>query len=129
MKTIVIPIILTAIMSVMSCEMCRDMRSVGVNEFSRYLKRRNVVLVDVRTPQEHSEGHIPGTDFNIDVLDESFEKEILEKIPHDSNVAIYCRSGRRSKTAGAILESKCYKVVELESGFNGWKDAGKDIQH
>ena len=104
-------------------------RTVDVTEFAKAVSDTSYVVLDVRTPAEHAEGHIPGTHFNIDVLDESFEKEILEKIPHDSNVAIYCRSGRRSKTAGAILESNCYKVVELESGFNGWKDAGKDIQH
>ena len=112
-----------------SCEMCRDMRSLGVNEFSRYLKRRNVVLVDVRTPEEYAEGHIPGTDFNINVLDDSFEREILDRISPDSHVAIYCRSGNRSKTAGAVLVNNCYKVVELESGFNGWKEAGKKIEH
>ena len=79
--------------------MCRDMRSLGVNEFSRYLKRRNVVLIDVRTPEEYAEGHIPGTDFNINVLDNSFEREILDRISPDSHVAIYCRSGNRSKQA------------------------------
>lgn len=75
-------LLLTAI-SAISCEMCRDMRSLGVNEFSRYLKRKNVVLVDVRTPDEYAEGHIPGTDFNINVL---------------------------------------------ETGFNGWKNAGKNVE-
>ena len=105
-------------------------KTVDAKEFAAFIKdTAKVTVLDVRTAAEHAEGFIPETHFNIDVLDESFEKEILEKIPHDSIVAIYCRSGRRSKTAGAILESNCYKVVELESGFNGWKDAGKDIQH
>lgn len=116
-----------AVIGLAACEMCRDMRSVGVNEFKRYIKRRNVVVIDVRTPDEHKEGYIPGTDYNFNALDDSFESMILENIPHESNVAIYCRSGNRSKTAGAILVSNCYNVVELESGFKGWTEAGKPI--
>lgn len=125
MKRIVIAV---ALLLAVSCEECRDMRSLRVNEFARYIKRHNVVLVDVRTPEEHAEEHIPGTDFNIDVLDESFESQILDRISQDSNVAIYCRSGNRTKTAGAILVNNCYKVVELESGISGWKEAGKNVE-
>lgn len=111
-----------------SCEMCRGMRSVGVREFSRYVNKKNVVVIDVRTAEEYSQGHIAGTDFNFDVLDESFEKMILENVSPDSTVAIYCRSGNRSKTAGAVLEKNCYHVIELESGFNGWVEAGKAVE-
>ena len=116
-----------AVFAMAGCEMCRDMRSVGVNEFKRYIRRRTVVVIDVRTPEEHAEGHIPGTDYNFNVLDDSFESMILENISPESNVAIYCRSGKRSKAAGAVLVSNCYHVVELESGFNGWKEAGKPV--
>ena len=103
-----------------SCEMCRDMRSLGVNEFSRYLKRRNVVLIDVRTPEEYAEGHIPGTDFNINVLDDSFEREILDRISPDSHVAIYCRSGNRSRQAALKLSSMGYTNVIEFGGIMDW---------
>lgn len=127
MKRVIVFFIMIA--AAVSCETCRDMKSLNVNEFARYLKRRNVVLIDVRTPEEHAQGHIPGTDFNFDVLEESFESMVLENISPDSNVAIYCRSGNRSKTAGAFLVSNCYRVVELGSGFNGWKESGRDLEH
>ena len=40
-------------------------------------------------------------------------------------LAIYCRSGRRSKNAAAILAKEGYKVIELAGGFNSWTSAGK----
>ena len=42
-----------------------------------------------------------------------------------TTVAIYCRSGRRSKNAAAILAKEGYKVIELAGGFNSWTSAGK----
>ena len=42
-------------------------------------------------------------------------------------VALYCRSGNRSKTAARILADKGYEVIELGTGFRGWVAAGKDV--
>ena len=42
-------------------------------------------------------------------------------------IAVYCRSGHRSKVAAGILAKNGYRVMELESGFNGWKAAGKPV--
>ena len=49
-------------------------RTVDVNEFEKFINDTNVTLLDVRTPAEYAEGHIPETDFNIDVLQDSFTK-------------------------------------------------------
>lgn len=43
-------------------------------------------------------------------------------------MAVYCRSGKRSKKAAAILSEKGYKVFELDKGFNSWQEAGKEIE-
>jgi len=40
---------------------------------------------------------------------------------------VNCRSGKRSKNAAAILTKNGYQVIELDSGFNGWLAAGKEI--
>lgn len=102
-------------------------KSVGVKEFAKYIQNPKVVLLDVRTPAEYAEGHIPGTDFNIDVLEDDYAEVVTEKIPEDRPVALYCRSGNRSKKAARILAEKGYKVVELSTGFKGWTGAGKKI--
>lgn len=102
-----------------------DFKIVDANEFAKYIQDKNVTVLDVRTPAEHAEGYIPGTDFNIDVLDDSYTKIATEKLPKDKPVALYCRSGNRSKKAAKILADKGYEVVELGTGFRGWVAAGK----
>lgn len=102
-----------------------DFKIVDANEFAKYIQDKNVTVLDVRTPDEHAEGYIPGTDFNIDVLEDSYTKIATEKLPKDKPVALYCRSGNRSKKAAKILVDKGYEVVELGTGFRGWVAAGK----
>ena len=46
----------------------------------------------------------------------------------DKPVALYCRSGKRSKKAAAILSEKGYKVYELDKGFNAWQEAGEKVE-
>lgn len=43
-------------------------------------------------------------------------------------MALYCRSGKRSKKAAAILSEKGYKVYELDKGFNAWQEAGEKVE-
>lgn len=101
-------------------------RTVDVKEFASIIKdTTKVTVLDVRTPAEHAEGHIPGTHFNIDVLENSYTKLATEKISKEKPVALYCRSGNRSKNAARILAEKGYEVVELGTGFRGWSAAGK----
>lgn len=105
----------------------KNFKTVGVDEFEKYISDAKVCVLDVRTPAEHLQGYIPGTDYNIDVLESSFTAQALAKLPKGRPVALYCRSGNRSKTAAKILSSKGYEVVELGSGFNGWVSAGKKV--
>ena len=108
-----------------SCQAQQAFRSVDVAEFERAVSDESYVVLDVRTPEEHAEGHISGTDFNINVLGEGFTTEALAVLPKDKSVALYCRSGNRSKRAAKILAENGYDVVELATGYNGWVAAGK----
>ena len=103
-------------------------KTVDVNEFEKFIADTAVVLLDVRTPAEHAEGFIPGTHFNIDVLEGTYTKIATETLPKDKPVALYCRSGNRSKNAARILAEKGYQVVELGTGFRGWVAAGKEVE-
>ncbi|MBR4952669.1 MAG: rhodanese-like domain-containing protein [Alistipes sp.] len=108
-----------------SCQAQEAFRSVDVAEFELAVADESYVVLDVRTPEEHAEGHISGTDFNINVLDDGFVAEALAVLPKDKSVALYCRSGNRSKRAAKILAENGYDVVELATGYNGWVAAGK----
>ena len=104
-----------------------NFKIVDAHEFDKFIKDTTVTVVDVRTAAEHAEGYIPGTDFNIDVLEDTYTKIATETLPKDKPVALYCRSGNRSKTAARILADKGYEVIELGTGFRGWVAAGKDV--
>ena len=52
---------------------------------------------------------------------------VLETLPVDKPVVLYCRSGNRSNNAARILAEKGYQVVELGTGFRGWTAAGKKV--
>ena len=106
----------------------KKFRTVDVAEFAKAVSDTSYVVVDVRTPAEHAAGHIPGTQFNIDVLEDSYTKTALKVLPKDRPVALYCRSGNRSKNAARILAQHGYQVLELGTGFRGWTAAGKKIE-
>ena len=106
----------------------KKFRTVDVAEFAKAVADTSYVVVDVRTPAEHAAGHIPGTQFNIDVLEDSYTKTALKVLPKDRPVALYCRSGNRSKNAARILAENGYQVLELGTGFRGWSAAGKKVE-
>ncbi len=95
-------------------------RHVDVKEFMQVVQDSSVVVVDVRTCDEFAAGCIPGTKLNIDVMETDFKNQVEEKIPRKSVVAIYCRSGNRSKRAGRILSEMGYEVIELDNGYKEW---------
>ncbi len=75
--------------------------------------------LDVRTPAEYAEGHIAGS-LNVDVTSPDFVQRVQQQVPKGKTIALYCRSGRRSKMAAAQLLKQGYKIIELESGILGW---------
>lgn len=102
-----------------------NFKSVPIDEFATLISNPEIQRLDVRTLAEYSEGHIPGS-VNITVLDKEFEAIADSTLQKDKPVAVYCRSGKRSKKAAAILSEKGYKVYDLDKGFNAWQEAGKD---
>jgi rhodanese-related sulfurtransferase len=99
-----------------------------VEEFAQVITDTSVVVLDVRRLDEHEAGHIAGTTLHIDVLQPSFDSLAVASIKPESTVALYCRSGNRSKRAASALTAKGYQVIELASGYNGWVQAGKEIE-
>lgn len=100
--------------------------SVDVEDFVLAVAKPEVVVLDVRTAQEYAAGHLPYA-INIDVNQNTFEQKALKTLPKDYTIALYCRSGRRSKKAAEILAKQGYRVVELSTGFIGWEQARKPV--
>jgi len=81
------------------------------------------VIIDVRTPEEFSEGYIEGA-INIDFYSETFQDE-LNILDKDKSYLIYCRSGGRSGSALAIMEELNFReVYNMTGGIIQWQAEG-----
>jgi rhodanese-related sulfurtransferase len=83
----------------------------------------NAILLDVRTPQEYSAGHIPNA-LNINYNAPDFQTQIgaLDK---NKTVLVYCAVGGRSAKSATALQQLGFKeVYDLKGGFTAWKAAG-----
>lgn len=80
------------------------------------------VILDVRSPEEYEEGHIPGA-INIpyDLMAENLAS--LES-QRDDEIVVYCRTGRRAEIAeGVLREAGFEKVRDLEGHMKAWGEA------
>jgi len=91
--------------------------------------QKGFILIDVRSPEEHQEGFIPGTDFSIDFREiQNRAQEIHAAL--DSHIVVYCQSSHRSNIAAETLMSLGYKhVYNVKGSMNAWEEAGYPIQH
>lgn len=97
---------------------CAQSKSKAITEVSQN-ELNNVILVDVRTPEEYAAGHIDEA-LNINWFDTDFAKQI-QAIEKDETVYVYCKKGGRSAKAAHLLDSLGYKnVVDLEGGYDAY---------
>jgi rhodanese-related sulfurtransferase len=83
------------------------------------------VIIDVRTPEEYAQGHIPGA-LNIP-FDRVAERVSDIDAPH--GVALYCMVGPRArKGEAALLEAGYTSVFHLEGGLAAWQAAGLPVE-
>lgn len=105
-----------------------EYKNLSSAQFEKLIKDSNVQLLDVRTLAEYTEGHIPGS-LLIDVKDETnFPASVDSLLNKNQDVAVYCRSGRRSRTAAEILVKKGFKVYNLDKGILNWIEEGREIE-
>jgi NADPH-dependent 2,4-dienoyl-CoA reductase/sulfur reductase-like enzyme/rhodanese-related sulfurtransferase len=76
-----------------------------------------VRVLDVRTPEEYREGHIPGA-LHIP-LDEL--RNCIHELRRDEPLIAYCKAGYRSYHACKILAHHGYDVINLSGGFTTWR--------
>jgi rhodanese-related sulfurtransferase len=104
-----------------------EYKNLSSAQFEKLIKDSNVQLLDVRTLAEHMEGHIPGS-LNINIQDKDFSSCVDDLLDNKKEVAVYCRSGRRSRTAADILVKKGFKVYNLDKGILNWMEEGREIE-
>jgi rhodanese-related sulfurtransferase len=105
----------------------QDKKTVSSEEFAKGIKEKNVIILDVRRPEEFKENHIDGA-ININWQNkEEFEAK-TSKLDKSKTVYIYCLGGIRSeKAADQLLKNGFRKIIGLEGGIDAWKKADKPI--
>jgi len=120
MKVMLLIAMLAGLMS------CSSYTSLDATAFGEKIREEGLTLIDVRTPDEYNEGHIPGA-LNADWYESDFLSKVESLCSKDSPVAVYCRSGKRSAGAAKQLSDAGYTVSNLKGGFMAWEAAGKRI--
>ena len=87
----------------------------GVND---YKNTTGAVLLDVRTPQEYSEGHIPGSK-NVPLQTLDKVRSVVQN--KDTALFVYCYSGARSRQAAAALGQMGYTKVNNIGGISSYR--------
>jgi len=90
---------------------------IDVYEFKKAVKQHNVQLIDVRTPNEFSNGHIEKA-VNVDFFNQNNFGAAFTKLDKKKPLYIYCRSGKRSSRAAKQLAGLGFeKIYDLEAGI------------
>ena len=101
--------------------------TTGPVELDRWIKanENNLVVVDVREAEDYEKGHIPGA---ISLPKNKWEN--LQELRKDKTNVVYCYTQQCHLAANARAQfaSKGYPVMELEGGFEMWKEHDLDIE-
>lgn len=75
------------------------------------------LLLDVRTPKEFAEGHLPGA---VNIPHDQLASRLSE-IDRDHWVLVYCRSGARATMAEGVLVNEGIEVRQVEGSWLRWQ--------
>ncbi|PTX63429.1 rhodanese-related sulfurtransferase [Kordia periserrulae] len=115
--------------SFVGCEDTSQQKDVTVTELHELLQNEDIIVLDVRTPQEIADGKITSTALEADFFEENFIEQATAKIPKDTDVYVYCRGGNRSAKAVIKLRELGYdKTHNVEGGIKAWMAEGYKLE-
>ena len=99
--------------------------TISVAEFAKKIKEdKNIVILDVRTPQEYAQERLPNAILE-NMQEDDFEQNIA-KMDKNQTYLLYCKVGGRSSKALEIMKKTGFKqVFHLDGGIVEWKKAGE----
>ena len=99
--------------------------TTGPVEVSRSLKKSDVVVVDVREAEDYKKGHIPGS---VNLPHDQWQS--LAGLRKDAlNVLVcYTQQCHLAATAAVEFAGKGFPVMEMEGGFEAWKENELEIE-
>ncbi len=92
--------------------------TMTVDEALRLWQNKEAIIIDVRTPQEYQEGHIP----EVPLIPLNQIESRMSEVPKDQKVLLICRSGNRSNQGTNLLRSKGFdNVHNIDGGMLAWR--------
>lgn len=103
-----------------------ELETMTRGQLQERLRRRDVVVLDVRPAPEFAAGHIPGA-LSVPISD---LQRRLREIPTDTQVVAYCRGPYCAYADDAVreLRRRGRDALRLEDGFPEWARAGLPVQ-
>lgn len=104
-----------------SCDAQSQQNSVHLTNgaFQKKMKEANVVILDIRTPEEFQSGHLSNA-INIDFYQNDFVQKISQ-LDTAKTYLLYCRSGNRTGQAVKLFQQKGIPhVFHLKWGIISW---------
>ena len=94
-------------------------RQISMDEAITMMEEESgYIILDVRTPEEFADKHIPGA---VNISNETIAAEEIPELPDkDQLILVYCRSGNRSKQASEKLADMGYTNVVDFGGLISW---------
>ncbi len=104
------------------------LRSPGVEPqvlSDRLASRDAPLVIDVRTPDEYSSGHVPGA---VNMPVPTVTKH-LDEIREAPEVVLYCNDTQFTRMAEQLLlKSKVKGFSHLEGGLTAWREGGLPLE-
>ncbi len=93
-------------------------KKISAEEAKTIIDNEDVIILDVRTPEEYNSGHIENAVLlPVTEIPDKAEAVLADK---EAKILVYCRSGNRSATAAKDLIKMGYTNVYDFGGINDW---------
>lgn len=120
---VVAVIIVTYLFVIKPNQSMNKQMNLSPSEFGEKIEQEPGIVIDVRTRDEYTSGHLAIADHQYNLLDGEFEKQ-LGNLDRESTYYLYCRSGNRSGQAARLMKERGFENVYNIGGFQSLASVG-----
>lgn len=99
-----------------------DVPEIDVAELAAQ-RSQGCPVLDVREPDEYTEGHVPGAQH----IPLGEVPDRMAEVPADGPVYVVCKGGGRSRRAAELLRANGVDAVNVAGGTMAWMEAGQPV--
>jgi phage shock protein E len=109
--------------------MAASIPTIGPKEAFEMVKQNRAVFVDVRETEELKSGMVKGAIMlPLSLMNTDAFEEMIQSLPTDKTLILYCKSGRRAGIMGPELDKRGYPVLNM-GGFEAARNTGLPVSY